>query len=108
MYCSHASKCKDCYSVSIAAGCDTHSARCVKAGWVYPSVIIHQAAPVPHLHHGLEAEDGLLVEAAALRHGEGPGCQLDGLVTLSPSKLLLPRLYSTRSALPLVSCVHCL
>ena len=62
-------KTQACYSASIAAGCAAHSARCVEAGGVYPSVIIHQAAPVPHLHHGLKAEDGLLVEAAALWHG---------------------------------------
>ena len=67
-------KTQACYSASIAAGFAAHSARCVEVGEVYPSVIIHQAAPVPHLHHGLEAEDGLLVEAAALWDGEGTCC----------------------------------
>ena len=107
MRCSQANKPKHCYMASIAAGCDTNSARCVHAGSVYPSVIVHQAAPVPHLHHGLEAEDGLLVEAAALGHSEGPGRQLEGLVSLGPGKLLLPYLYNSMCRIQPTPCFLC-
>lgn len=71
--------------------CDGHK-NSKDASWPYPFVIIHQAAPVPHLHHGCKAEDGLLVQAATHRHSESPGSQLDWLVSLSPGKLLLPYL----------------
>ena len=30
-------------------------------GRAYPLVVIDQAAPVEHVHHGLKAEDGRLV-----------------------------------------------
>ena len=60
----------------------------------HPFVVVHEAAPVQHVHHGLKAEDGLPVELMIIRHGEGPSRQLDGLVRLCPSKLLLPHLHA--------------
>ncbi len=61
----------------------------------YPLIVIHNAAPVQHVHHGLEAEDGLLVELVVTRHREGSGCHHDRLVSLYPCKLLLPNLCTT-------------
>ena len=58
----------------------------------YPLVVIHNAAPVQHVHHGLEAEDGLLVQLVVPRHRDGSGCHHDRLVSLYPCKLLLPNL----------------
>ena len=58
----------------------------------YPLVVVHNAAPVQHVHHGLEAEDGLLVQLVITRHREGSGCRHDRLVSLYPCKLLLPNL----------------
>ena len=56
----------------------------------YPLVVIHQATPVQHVHHGLEAEDGLLVQLVIVRHSQVPSSQFDWLVSFSPGKLLLP------------------
>ena len=67
----------------------------MKSAWhgrAYPLVVIDKAGPVEHVHHGLEAEDGRLVELAVVRHSEGLGCQLEGLVPLCPGKFLLPGL----------------
>ena len=71
-------------------------------------VVIDQAAPVTHLHHGGKAEDGLLVQAAGGRHSEGPGGQLYWLVLLCPSKLLLPYLQMfTQDTKTLVKVANC-
>ena len=70
-------------------------------------MVIHQAAPVPHLHHGGEAEDGLLVQAADGGHSEGPGSQLDGLVLLGPRKLLLPYLHKVHQITGELDQNHC-
>ncbi len=42
------------------------------------------------------AEDGLLVQPVTIGGSQIPGSQLDWLVSLSPCKLLLPYLYSSR------------
>ena len=60
--------------------------------WVYPLVVIDQAAPVQHVHHGLKAEDGLFHELCVVRGRHCLGSLLDGLVLLCPGKLLLPYL----------------
>ena len=68
---------------------------CPGGAATYPLVVIHNAAPVQHVHHCLEAEDGLLVELVVTRHCEGSGRHHDRLVGLYPCKLLLPYLYTT-------------
>ena len=63
----------------------------------HPLMIIDQAAPVEHVHHGLEAEDWRCAQLVVVRNSEGLGSQLDGLVCLCPCKLLLPDLpHSTK------------
>ena len=61
----------------------------------YPLVVIHQATPVQHVHHGLKAEDGLLVQLVIVRHSQVPSSQFDWLVSFSPGKFLLPCLQQT-------------
>ena len=59
----------------------------------YPLVVIDQAAPVQHVHHGLKAEDWLLIELVVIWDCQRSCCQLDGLVCLCPCNLLLPYLH---------------
>ncbi len=77
------------------------------AQWSHPLVIIHQAAPVPHLQHGLKAEHGLLVQAATLWYCQSASSQLDWLISLSPCKLLLPDLYADVQAIYIIICLMC-
>ena len=46
------------------------------------------------MHHGLEAEDGLPIQLVTFRESECSSSQLHWLVSLSPSKLLLPNLHT--------------
>ena len=39
----------------------------------HPLVVIHQTAPVQHVHHGLKAEDGLLVHFGIAWNSECTG-----------------------------------
>ena len=55
-------------------------------------MVIHKAAPVEQVEHGLKAEHGLLRQLGIVRDHEGTCRQLDGLVSLRPSKLLKPHL----------------
>ena len=60
----------------------------------HPLIVIHQTAPVQHMHHGLKAEDWLPIQLVAVRDSQCPSSQLHRLVSLSPSKLLLPNLHT--------------
>lgn len=56
-------------------------------------MIIHQAAPVEKVQHGLKAEDGLLCHARVVREHGISGSQLDRNVCFCPSNLLQPCLH---------------
>ncbi len=58
----------------------------------YSGMVIDKAAPVKHIHHGLEAEDGLAGQAGVVGGHHGAGCKLHRLVCLCPGKLLKPNL----------------
>ena len=60
-------------------------------------VVIHKAAPVEQVHHGLEAEDGLMLELGVVWNHDRSGLQLYRLVTFCPSKLLQPNLHHARN-----------
>ena len=55
-------------------------------------MVVHKAAPVEQVEHGLKAEHGLLRQLGITGNHEGPGLQLDRLVSLPPGKLLEPHL----------------
>ena len=59
----------------------------------HPVMIIHQAAPVEKVQHGLKAEDGLLCHARVVREHGISGSQLDRNVCFCPSNLLQPCLH---------------
>ena len=56
----------------------------------YPLVVVDEAGPVEHVHHGLKAKNGRLAQLAVMRYSQRLSCQLDRLVCLCPGKLLLP------------------
>ena len=61
--------------------------------WCYPLVVVDQAAPVQHVHHGLEAEQRLVPRLLGIcRQGYVTCCQLDCLISFCPCKLLQPDL----------------
>ena len=37
-----------------------HTLKSVRVSEPYPFIVIHQGAPVQHVHHGLKAEDRLV------------------------------------------------
>ena len=55
-------------------------------------MVVHKAAPVEQVEHGLKAEHGLLRQLGVVGDHEGARLQLDGLVCLRPGKLLEPHL----------------
>lgn len=62
--------------------------------WVaYPLVVIHQAAPIQQVQHGLEAEDGLPLQLRNIRQHCQTRSYFDWLVALCPCKLLKPNLH---------------
>jgi len=92
---------------SIAAPLTLDCQSSKSARWSYPLVIIHKAAPVPHLQHGFKAEHWLLVQAATLWYCQSASSQLDWLISLSPCKLLLPDLYADVQAIYIIICLMC-
>ena len=62
----------------------------------HPVVVVHEAAPVEQVEHGLEAEEGLLGHVGHVGQHPGPGCQLHRLVILCPCHLLKPHLQGSQ------------
>ena len=68
--------------------------------FLYLAVVIHIAAPVQQIHHGLEAKDGLFGQFGIIRNHGCTSLKLDRLVCFGPGKFLQPNL-------PVNSNSHC-
>lgn len=66
-------------------------------------MVIHKAAPVQQLHHGLKAEDRLAGQVRVVRDHDRARLHLDWLVCFCPSKFLQPNLQEEHNSMAEIS-----